>query len=102
MAGKHTPGPWRYEKSANGASMYCSIWSDGMDDADSNIARTFRPSAIKDGEVEANARLIAAAPGVAEKAKALVDWLKGYSEPDATTKKLTDALIAELKKAGVE
>jgi hypothetical protein len=92
----HTRGPWKFT-----APHFI-----GTDEADpQTIAymdehrnRRRRP----EGEQEANARLIAAAPDLAEAVRFAVDYLVGAPGGEVSPDYLVNRLVETLRKAGVE
>ena len=66
----HTPGPWTAEYDGEDAAFQCRVWQDRPDG--------FQVAAIIEGgdEGEANARLIAAAPELLQRAKEARDVLR--------------------------
>jgi len=80
---KHTPGPWICE----GSTVF-SLNDDGLNRMWLHVERHGRP----EGESEANARLIAAAPELLEACKAM---RKTMYSPDSLESRLADAAIAK-------
>jgi hypothetical protein len=77
---KHTPGPWRYDKSHNAhPGAHRVLGPDGEVLADFGWIQRF-------DEAKANARLIAAAPELLETLRHLHTWLIC---PDTTTSAIT-------------
>ena len=70
MTTKHTPGPWRKQ------SNYVMAMVEGRETAIVAID----PTDIPDSQVEANARLIAAAPDLLAATAGLAEWLRDLSE----------------------
>lgn len=99
---KHTPGPWE-------AVKYGSDWTVrrvGADKNEADITDTFHD---KVSLMEGNAKLIAAAPDMAEALKSIISWMDQSREREGKT----DFMIfpeapeiskarAALAKAGVE
>ena len=88
---KHTPGSWQYDGSVG-------VYRDGDTDDISNLVALVYSSDLT-GNIAHNARLISAAPDMAE---ALRDLLRmfSYTEPE-TAEAIVNARAA-LRKAGVE
>jgi hypothetical protein len=88
--GKHTPGPWRYDKSHNAhPGAHRVLGPDGEVLADYGWFQRF-------DEAEANARLIAAAPRLLELVKECVDGLNcqpGYVR-SLTLQRMQQAIAA--------
>lgn len=61
MSAKHTPGPWKVWHGGGPNDGYFTIGSD-MEHRGGIVAEYTVPAPRPDGEVQANARLIAAAP----------------------------------------
>lgn len=91
---KHTPGPWM---ACNAGTLWdYFVWSDAADKSVCNIDYSEQSAA----EVEANARLIAAAPELLAALQALAE-VALYRDGDCTAQ-LTTARAAIAKATGQE
>jgi hypothetical protein len=89
MKNKHTPGPWAIENTNHGIRL---TYSDGM--LRSHVADLFTAALCEEhGNLEANARLIAAAPDLLDAVQAIVD---AFGDQDSL---LIDQCKAALAKA---
>ena len=87
---KHTAGKWEYDTSGNHYHAYMSgvIRMNGV-----LIAKMVTQTTHKPGEVEANARLIAAAPDLLEALTVLADWpLRSLCFDGATARNEAESL----------
>lgn len=95
MTTKHTPGPWTIDSlcADDGESQEITVCHQ-HEDAIAVIAleQNF------DAECEANAKLIAAAPDMAEELGAVLDWFD--NDPDSENIIIRDRITAVLAKAG--
>jgi hypothetical protein len=90
---KHTPGPWTIAKSGEHIEIRGNPQTTNM--VNSDLARCGGPKSwLDESEVEANARLIAAAPDLLAACKAVIVTLKIASEVDAIPQ-----LLAAIRKA---
>lgn len=72
MIEKSTPGPWEYDDSGK-HSTYNVVRNNGM-----VVCRILPLSYKSHGSMEANARLIVAAPDLLAASKRALDWLASY------------------------
>jgi len=102
--GAHTPGPWRVE--GNKADTLLQVWGPGAGDFVVNIeAEGENGPYVVSPEMEANARLIAAAPDLYETGRNALnalrqmhsDWMAG--RPVVLDRGVHDALEAAIAKA---
>lgn len=93
MSSKHAPGPWAYQEDSD---AYTHIVRGPGNRFICQLAQT--PSA----EIEANARLIAAAPELLEALKDLIGWVPGgvHFHTDAPQKAVERASAAIAKATG--
>jgi hypothetical protein len=83
MSAAHTPGPWKWSKAHNGLTYI-------YDAKGRVIARVFRPAGMSQGEQQANARLIAAAP---ELLNSLILMVRTHDEPAETLLQETKEML---------
>lgn len=89
---QHTPGPWEYD------GEY--IWADSIQgyvadpNTDDMTSGKYLPTSKAQAAIEANGRLIAAAPDLLKILKAVSDWHKGTDFTDTTLFSEIDAAIA--------
>lgn len=96
----HTPGPWT--KETDGTSGVFWIYSDFHGDESNALATVHGQDDIPemdDGECEANAALIAAAPDLLEACQAARDWYAKNTKQGHTPGPVEQALIDAIAKA---
>ena len=89
MGAQHTPGPWHIGGKPQSPIIF---GSDGFAVADATVFH----GTFKEGQTEANANLIAAAPDLLE-ALETASWLLADISPDGLVKQKVDAAIAKAK-----
>ena len=98
MKTKHTPGPWRVGTDDRSIFTVRGTTSAGMQ----HIATAAGCASLNDADLRANARLIAAAPELAEACQALIALVDGPKPVNSNTVADVHVLArAALRKAGV-
>lgn len=98
MNTKHTPGPWRVGTDDRSIFTVRGTTSAGMQ----HIATAAGCASLNDADLRANARLIAAAPELAEACQALIALVDGPKPVNSNTVADVHVLArAALRKAGV-